>query len=91
LAKDSIPREQLQEFNYRLVVPRTFSPYASAVLLEPEYVCKSASERHFILRAADGLRRKVGYDRGECASSTTPPGTLVSPPLIDAGRPLQKS
>jgi len=44
VAKDSIPREQLEEF--KSIVVRALSPYASAVLLEPEYGLQAASERH---------------------------------------------
>src|SRR6266478_9816118 len=41
--KNSVPREQLEEFK-SIVVP-ALSPYASAVLLEPEYGLHAAAQR----------------------------------------------
>ena len=62
VAKDSIPREQLEAF--KSIVVRALSPYASAVLLEPEYGLQAASERH----PSSGLLmayEESGYDRGD--------------------------
>src|SRR5882724_2192906 len=60
--KNSVPREQLEEF--KSIVVRALSPYASAVLLEPEYGLQAASERH----PSAGLLmayEESGYDRGD--------------------------
>jgi tagatose 1,6-diphosphate aldolase len=60
--KNSVPREQLEEF--KSIVVRALSPYASAVLLEPEYGLQAASERH----PSSGLLmayEESGYDRGD--------------------------
>src|SRR5882757_8419027 len=43
VAKDSVPRERLEEF--KSIVVRALSPYASAVLLEPEYGLPAAAQR----------------------------------------------
>jgi tagatose 1,6-diphosphate aldolase len=60
--KNSVPREQLEEF--KSIVVRELSPYASAVLLEPEYGLRAAAQRH----ASSGLLmayEESGYDRGD--------------------------
>jgi tagatose 1,6-diphosphate aldolase len=43
IEKTSVPREQLEEF--KAVVVRALSPYATAVLLEPEYGLRAAAQR----------------------------------------------
>jgi tagatose 1,6-diphosphate aldolase len=43
IEKSSVPREQLEKF--KSIVVRALSPYASAVLLEPEYGLHAASQR----------------------------------------------
>jgi len=58
--KNSVPREQLEEF--KSIVVCALSPYASAVLLEPEYGLRAASRRH----PSSGLLmayEQSGYDR----------------------------
>ena len=60
--KNSVPREQLEEF--KSMVVRALSPYASAVLLEPEYGLHAASQRH----PSSGLvmaYEQSGYDRSD--------------------------
>jgi tagatose 1,6-diphosphate aldolase len=60
IEKSSVPREQLEQFK-SIVVPG-LSPYASAVLLEPEYGLQAAAQRD----AACGLLmayEESGYDR----------------------------
>ncbi len=60
--KNSVPREQLEEF--KSIVVRALSPYASAVLLEPEYGLHAASQRH----PSSGLvmaYEQSGYDRSD--------------------------
>ena len=62
VAKNSVPREQLEEF--KSIVVRGLSPYASAVLLEPEYGLHAASQR----TPSSGLLmayEESGYDRGD--------------------------
>jgi len=54
--KNSVPREQLEEF--KSIVVRALSPYASAVLLDPGIRSASSFRAPPILRAPDGLRGK---------------------------------
>jgi tagatose 1,6-diphosphate aldolase len=60
IEKNSVPRERLEAFK-SIVVP-ALSPYASAVLLEPEYGLQAAAQRHpscGLLMAYE----ESGYDR----------------------------
>ena len=60
IEKSSVPREHLEKF--KSIVVRALSPYASAVLLEPEYGLAAASHRD----RSSGLLmayEESGYDR----------------------------
>jgi tagatose 1,6-diphosphate aldolase len=80
--KDSVPRDHIETFK-SIVVP-ALSPYASAVLLEPEYGLQAASRRH----PSSGLLmayEESGYDRSVAGRL---PGLLERwsvRRLIDAG------
>jgi tagatose 1,6-diphosphate aldolase len=60
IEKQAVPREQLEEF--KSMVVRILSPHASAVLLEPEYGLRAATQR----ASSSGLLMAYevsGYDR----------------------------